>query len=91
MSDLRCTIIAASGVTRIDGLPERPAIGTGDRCYSCDRLLKSAWWADTRDDQIVVVGAECHRRIVAAGEAGYQPRLGGPRLYALPRAGKGKA
>ena len=37
----------------------------------------------TADDggQIQYVGPECFRKIKAAGSAGFQPPLGGPRLY----------
>lgn len=37
--------------------------------------------ADTRDAQIVFVGSECFKIIEKAGEAGYQPPKGGPKLY----------
>lgn len=55
------------------------------KCFACDRAIKrkQPLEADTRDGQTVFVGAECHRLIVAAGDAGYQPPKGGPRLYPL--------
>ncbi len=54
------------------------------RCYACDRRLgKTPTLVDTRDAQLVYVGSECARLVRAAGEAGYQPPLGGPRLYPL--------
>jgi hypothetical protein len=54
-----------------------------ERCFACGRLIQrpDPHRADTRDDQIVFVGPECYRMVVAAGEAGYQPPLGGPRLF----------
>lgn len=58
-------------------------------CYACDRPLKrngdelEAYRVDTRDHQTVFVGPECFRKIKAAGDAGYQPPLGGPKLYLL--------
>ena len=58
---------------------------TSERCFACGRRLGHAhsYRADTRDEQIVFVGSECHKLIEAAGEAGYQPPKGGPRLYPL--------
>lgn len=56
------------------------------RCFACDRSLISVngtepHKADTRDGQIVYVGGDCIRKIRAAGEVGYQPPMGGPRLW----------
>lgn len=57
---------------------------TAAKCFACDRALgKDPRLADTRDDQIVYVGRDCLRKIAAAGEDGYQPPTGGPRLYLL--------
>lgn len=54
------------------------------KCFACDRKLGgSPQLVDTRDDQHVFVGAECFGLIVAAGNKGYQPPKGGPRLYLL--------
>lgn len=56
-----------------------------DKCFACDRKLgKSPMLVDTHDDQFVYVGRDCGRLITAAGESGYQPPKGGPRLYPLP-------
>jgi hypothetical protein len=63
-----------------------------EKCFACGKALpKSKKMADTRDDQIVWVGPDCYRNILAAGEAGYQPPrylqqgkwipAAGPRLY----------
>lgn len=53
-----------------------------EKCFACDRPLGlRPKLVDTRDGQTVYVGAMCFERIVAAGEAGYQPPKGGPRLY----------
>jgi hypothetical protein len=55
-----------------------------EKCFLCGRALpKSRQQADTRDDQIVLVGRDCYRKIEAAGEAGYptSPRPGYVRLY----------
>ena len=53
------------------------------RCFACDRVIRrpTPFLADTRDDQVVHVGPECLRKIEAAGDAGYQPPAGVPRLY----------
>lgn len=53
-----------------------------ERCFACGRAVgQSPKMADTRDDQIVFVGRECYKLIVAAGADGYQPPTGGPRLW----------
>lgn len=56
-----------------------------DRCFACGRPLGAAKpvEADTLEDQRVIVGPECARHIRAAGEHGWQPKRGGPRLYQL--------
>ena len=55
-----------------------------ETCFACDKPLHgNPTLADTRDGQTVYVGPECLRRIRAAGEAGYQPPRGGPRLYLI--------
>lgn len=53
-----------------------------EKCFACDRPLgtKPAM-AVTSDGQHVFVGLECFRQIVNSGDAGYQPPLGGPRLF----------
>ncbi len=57
-----------------------------DKCFACEKPLRDPKpaWADTRDDQMVLVGPDCKRKILRAGEAGYQPPLGGPKLYPMP-------
>lgn len=56
------------------------------RCFACDKLLgKNPNLVDTRDAQTVYVGAECFKLIKRAGEAGYQPPKGGPRLWLIPK------
>lgn len=54
---------------------------TEGHCFACNKPLKEARHAQTSDDQNVYVGRECSRRISAMGIHGYQPPLGGPRLY----------
>jgi hypothetical protein len=57
-----------------------------ERCFACNkRLGKNPALVDTRDGQFVFVGSECFRLIKKAGESGYQPAMGGPRLYTLPK------
>ncbi len=52
-------------------------------CFACGKKLgKKPRLVDTRDDQLVYVGSECFRLIKKAGQLGYQPPSGGPRLYA---------
>lgn len=55
------------------------------RCFACNKPVRTSAvrLADTRDDQIVEVGPDCFKRIHRAGQGGYQPRLGGPRLYPM--------
>lgn len=61
-----------------------------ERCFACGkRLGKRPHKADTRDDQIVYVGQECWRLIILAGDSGYQPPRGGPRLYPFSKFGDG--
>ena len=56
------------------------------KCFACDKPLGfNPAVADTRDDQYVNVGSECYKLIKQAGEVGYQPPLGGPKLYTLPK------
>jgi len=55
-----------------------------ERCFACGRKLgRSYALVDTRDDQLVYVGSECFKLVMQAGDAGYQPPLGGPRLYPI--------
>jgi hypothetical protein len=51
-------------------------------CFACGRPGATRM-VDTRDDQIVRVGSDCYRKIESAGEKGYQPPRGGPRLYLM--------
>ncbi len=60
-----------------------------DKCFACDRPLKSdadRHHADTRDGQIVFIGSECLKKIRAAEDDGYQPPKGGPRLWLTEHA-----
>jgi len=55
-----------------------------EKCYACNRKLgKTPHLVTCCDEQTVYVGRECYKLIVAGGKQGYQPPLGGPRLYLL--------
>jgi hypothetical protein len=57
-----------------------------DNCFACGKKLgKNPALIDTRDSQTAYVGRECFKKIQEAGEAGYQPPRGGPRLYLLAK------
>lgn len=60
-----------------------------EKCFACARPFRAGaklpTLVDTRDGQTVLVGPECAKKIEAAGEAGYQPSMGGPRLYPLKK------
>ena len=63
--------------------PQKPASSADEKCFACGKKLgHDPKLVDTRDDQLVFVGRECFRKIASA-ENGYQPPLGGPRLYLL--------
>lgn len=60
-------------------------MAANDKCYACGRkIVGTPAMADTRDAQTVYVGPECFRKIKQAGESGYQPPKGGPRLWLMP-------
>ncbi len=58
-------------------------MGTGamGNCFMCDRSLNTAYEIWTIDPQMQWVGPECYRKIKCGGIHGYQPALGGPRLF----------
>lgn len=52
------------------------------KCYACDQQLPvTRHGVYTEDGQLQFVGPDCFENIVATGIHGYQPRLGGPRLF----------
>lgn len=64
----------------------------GRRCFACGRNVgRNPAMADTRDAQTVEVGRECYKLIKRAGERGYQPERGGPRLWTIQAEGKAMA
>jgi PP-loop superfamily ATP-utilizing enzyme len=55
-----------------------------DYCYACNRKLRKALHTViTSDGQRVDVGPDCYDKIDLAGSRGYQPPLGGPKLFTL--------
>jgi hypothetical protein len=53
----------------------------GGKCFACDkRLGANPQLVTTFDGQTAYVGSGCFKLVLAAGETGYQPPLGGPRL-----------
>lgn len=56
-----------------------------EKCFACDRPLggPSARAVTLDKAQTVYVGWECYRHILSAGDKGYQPPKGGPRLFAV--------
>lgn len=59
----------------------------GGQCFACGRKLgQKPYLADTRDSQTVYVGVECAKHIKRAGDEGWQPPKGGPKLYPLNRS-----
>jgi len=62
---------------------------TTEKCFACDKPLpKSRTLVMTTDWQRVYVGPDCYRKVAKAGEDGYQPPLGGPRLLLIATAHK---
>ena len=52
------------------------------RCFACGKQLHhTVYEVYTLDDQRPWVGIVCYRKIKQAGEEGYLPPLGGPRLF----------
>lgn len=55
-----------------------------DKCFACGRWLGLNYaLVDTRDGQLACVGRVCLRHVLAGGAGGWQPPLGGPRLFPL--------
>lgn len=53
-----------------------------EKCFACGRRLpKSRFKVWTLDGQNVFVGPDCYAHVSTAHKAGYQPPLGGPKLY----------
>ena len=55
-----------------------------EKCFACGKKIEAGTGiVSTRDDQFPKVGSECFKLVVKAGEAGYQPPKGGPRLWQI--------
>ncbi len=68
-----------------------------EKCFACNRAFRRNAFgaivhpqAITIDGQRVAIGHDCNKKIAASEREGYQPPLGGPRLwldmYAPPEA-----
>ncbi len=56
-----------------------------NKCFACDRKLgHNPHHVDTRDDQWVVVGSECYKKIKKAGKDGWFYEKCGLRLWLIP-------
>ena len=54
------------------------------RCFACGKPIAGVkHFVDTHEDQFPWVGPDCFKAIKRAGEAGYQPAKGGPRLWVV--------
>lgn len=56
------------------------------KCFACDcplKNLRQLRYADTGEDQFVLIGPECLRHVLSAGIVGWQPPKGGPTLYPM--------
>jgi len=62
---------------------------TDEKCFACGKPLRTpsrSPLAITADlAQVVSVGPDCWKSIQAAGDNGYQPSRGGPRLLVLTK------
>lgn len=55
-----------------------------ERCFACSRKLKDGEIPKrviTSDGSVQYVGPECAKKVEKAGQGGYQPPKGGPRIY----------
>lgn len=56
---------------------------TIQRCFACGKRLRCrSELVYCSDEQAPVVGPDCWQHIWDAGDKGYQPPMGGPRLWA---------
>lgn len=59
-----------------------------ERCYACDRPIKDELHVRkifTSDNQMQYVGVNCFNKVRKAGDKGWQPPKGGPRLFETKR------
>ena len=53
-----------------------------ENCFACGKpITTKPYQVYTADPQMQYVGKRCFDKVKAAGKDGYQPSLGGPRLY----------
>lgn len=57
------------------------------KCFACDKVTRGDVRRVVTEDnaQHPYVGPDCYRKVKAAGEIGYQPPKGGPRLFLTER------
>jgi hypothetical protein len=54
------------------------------KCFACDKKMKNRkYLIRCEDEQTAFVGPECYKYVEKSGECGYQPPLGGPRLFVI--------
>jgi hypothetical protein len=67
-----------------DELLSRETYASRSKCFACEKPVGAkSHLAFTPDGQSVYVGRECYNLIESAGDRGWQPPKGGPRLYTL--------
>lgn len=57
------------------------------KCYACNRSIIAGFPVFTSDGQRQFVGPDCFDLVRKAGQQGYQPPLGGPRLFKSQQPG----
>lgn len=64
--------------------PDVEKHNSDEKCFACGKKLgEDPTLVDTRDGQTAYIGSECAKFVSQAGESGYQPPRGGPKLYPL--------
>lgn len=55
------------------------------RCFACDKPMgrSRGYLVRCVDEQTAIVGPDCFKQIRSAGPDGYQPPLGGPKLFEI--------
>lgn len=53
------------------------------KCFACDKITSRPRLVRCIDEQTVMVGSDCFRYIRDAKNKGYQPPLGGPKLFEI--------
>lgn len=53
------------------------------KCFACDKKMKNKkYLVRCIDEQTVFIGPECYNKVLRS-DNGYQPPLGGPKLYLI--------